>query len=180
MFVRSWMTSPVVSISRAATVEDAEKLMGTRKIRRLPVFENNLLAGIVTLSDLRNRSRQGQKVEDVMSPAPITVEPGETLERAAGLMLERKVSGLPVLDGSRLAGIITESDVFRAMCELMGVGEKGARVVFSLPESDDLLGAVSRRLAGLVPRSLATFHNAKDGTWEVVMRVRGREASKEA
>lgn len=178
MFVRSWMTSPVLTISRSATLEEAEKVMVSRKVRRLPVLESQLLAGIVTLSDLRSRGREDRKVEDVMTPAPFTVEPGETLERAAGLMLERKVSGLPVLDGSRLVGILTESDVFRAMCQLMGVGEKGARVMFTLPESDDLLEAVHRRLAGLVPRSLATFHNAKDGTWEVVIRVRGREAAK--
>lgn len=177
MFVRNWMTSPALAISRSASLDEAGRIMETRKVRRLPVLEDKLLAGILTLSDLRSRGRGDRKVEDVMTPAPVTVEPGETLERAAGLMLERKVSGLPVLDGSRLVGILTESDVFRAMCEFMGVGEKGARVVFTLSESDDLLGAVSRRLGKLTPRSLATFHNAKDGTWEVVMRVRGREPS---
>lgn len=177
MFVRDWMSSPVLTVARTASLEEAEAIMAARKARRLPVLENDLLAGIVTLSDLRSRGAGDALVEDVMTPSPVTVDPGETLEGAAELMLERKISGLPVLRGSRLVGIITESDVFRAMCELLGVREKGARVVFSLSEGENLLESLKRRLVGLVPRSLAAFHDPERGTWDVIMRVRGREGA---
>ena len=175
MFVRNWMSSPVVTVPPEMPAESARGFMARRKVRRLPVVEGERLVGIVTLSDLQAARREGAFVADVMTRNPLTVPPDETLERAAKIMIEKKISGIPVVDAEGgVAGIITESDVFRALCELLGVKEKGARVVFSVPEEGDLLEAVRRRLGSLVPRSLATFHNAERGCWEVVTRVRGR------
>ena len=112
-----------------------------------------------------------------MTRKPLTVEQEETLEHAAELMLEKKVSGLPVVDGTRVVGIITESDVFRALCQILGVGEKGARVIMSVKDDEDVLEAVRKRLTGLGMRSLATYHNPSLGRWEVVVRVWGRVAA---
>ena len=175
MFVRNWMSSPALTIFGEETTEAALGLMTCRKVRRLPVVDGGRLAGIVTLSDLHADRRKDVAVKDVMTRDPLTVAPDDTLESAAKIMLEKQVSGLPVVDANgQVAGIITESDVFRALCELLGVKEKGARVVFSVPEESDLLESLRHRLGGLVPRSLATFHNAERGCWEVVTRVRGR------
>jgi acetoin utilization protein AcuB len=174
MFVRNWMSSPVATIPKAVPASAALEYMARRKVRRLPVVEGGALAGIVTLSDLNASKRPDAVVEDVMTADPATVTPDDTLEEAARLMRERKISGLPVVEGGRVTGILTESDVFGALCELLGVGEKGARVVLTVPESAELLESVQRRLAGMALRSLATFHNAEKGQWEVVMRVRGR------
>ena len=71
-------------------------------------------------------------------------------------------------------GIITESDVFRALVQLLGLAEKGARVAFEVAEDQDLLDAVRSRLAGRSERSHATWHDPKGKRWDVVMRVRGR------
>ena len=174
MFVRNWMSSPVASIPQAAPASAALEFMTKRKVRRLPVVDGEALAGIVTLSDLHASKRPDAFVQDVMTADPVMVTPDDTLEEAARLMLERKVSGLPVVEAGRLTGILTESDVFRALCEMLGVGEKGARVVFTVPDSGELLETVHKRLSGLALRSLATFHHAEKGQWEVVMRVRGR------
>jgi acetoin utilization protein AcuB len=174
MFVRRWMSSPAVTIPKEVPAASALEFMRRRKVRRLPVTDGGRLVGIVTQSDLQASRRDAEYVEDRMTRNPLTVAPEDTLEQAARLMLEKKVSGLPVVEKEALAGIITESDVFRALCEMLGVGEKGARVVFSVPEGDDLLAALRRKLSGLVPRSLATLHDAEKGRWEVVMRVRGR------
>ncbi|HEX7901864.1 MAG TPA: CBS domain-containing protein [Planctomycetota bacterium] len=175
MYVRNWMSSPAVTIPPAASAAAAMEVMTGRKVRRLPVVEGWGLRGIVTLSDLHADRRPDASVEDVMTSDPLTVVPDDTLESAAKIMLERQVSGLPVLDAERrVAGIITESDVFRALCDLLGVKEKGARVVFTVPEDSDLLESLRHRLGGMVPRSLATFHNTARGCWEVVTRVRGR------
>src|SRR5688572_22310785 len=175
------MSSPVVSIPSGTSGEAAVDLMTSHKVRRLPVVDVERLVGIVTLSDLHADRCSGTPVKDLMTKSPLTVSPDETLERAAKIMIEKKISGIPVVDeAGRAVGIITESDVFRALCELLGVNEKGARVVFTVPEDGDLLESLRRRLGGLVPRSLATFHNARTGGWEVVTRVRGRAAGHRA
>jgi acetoin utilization protein AcuB len=174
MFVRDWMSTPAATIPKVVTAETAQEFMKRRKVRRLPVLDGERLAGIVTLSDLQASKRTGAFVEDLMTAKPATVLPDDTLELAARLMLERKVSGLPVVEDGRVVGILTESDVFRALCEMLGVREKGARVAFTVPEGVDLLDAVRRRMSGLALRSLATNHNAETAQWEVVMRVRGR------
>lgn len=174
MFVRRWMSSPALSIQKTESAAAALELMTKRKVRRLPVLDGEKLAGIVTLSDLQASKKAGASLEDVMTRNPLTAAPDDTLEQAAKLMLEKQISGIPVIEDGRVTGIITESDVFRALCELLGVAEKGARVVFSVPESADLLESVKRKLSGLALRSLATAHDAEKGQWEVVMRVRGR------
>jgi acetoin utilization protein AcuB len=81
------------------------------------------------------------------------------------------------MDGEQVVGMITESDLFRAMCSLMGLGQPGARVVLSIPEDDDLLATLAERSAGRDVRSLVTFRDPDRGIWDVVMRVRGKVAS---
>jgi predicted transcriptional regulator len=173
MFVRAWMSAPAVVVPPVAPAHATLGFMEKRKIRRMPVVEDGRLVGIVTMGDLRS-ARRDDAVRDVMSSAPLTVAPDETLERAAGLMLEKKVSGLPVVEEGRVVGIITESDLFRALCEMLGIGERGARVVMSVDEGDDLLGRIRKRAGGLALRSLVTVHDRRHKRWDVVLRVRGR------
>lgn len=180
MFVRRWMSTPVVTVQKVVPVDAAKEFMRRKKVRRLPVLDGEKLAGIVTLSDLEARSKTGAFVEDVMTRKVRTVAPGDTLEQAASMMIERQISGLPVVEKDRVLGILTESDVFRALCEILGVRERGARVAFSVPEGADFLEVLRRRSSGLVVRSLATLHDPQQGAWDVVMRVRGRAAKLEA
>lgn len=186
MFVRNWMSAPAVVIPPVVPVVAALGLMEKRRIRRLAVVQDTKLIGIVTQGDLVGVIGHGRKVAlnpeltigDVMTPNPVVVQRDDTIEAAAQLMLREKVSGLPVLDGDQIVGMITESDLFRAMCDVMGLGEPGARVVLSVPEGDDLIAALERRSAGMDVRSLVTFRDAKRGMWDVVMRVRGKAASR--
>lgn len=185
MFVRNWMSAPAVVVPPIVPAGSALSFMDKRQIRRLPVVEDGRLLGIVTRSDLltalgkdkARRTGEERSVAELMTAKPLTVEQEDTLEKAAKLMLEKKVSGLPVVDGDRVVGILTESDVFRALCEILGIAEKGARVVMSVSEDADVLGAVKKRLNGLAMRSLATYHNSALGRWEIVARVRGRAVS---
>jgi acetoin utilization protein AcuB len=180
MFVRDWMSTPVVATAAGTSVIDALRVMEMRSVRRLPVLEGDELRGIVTREDLHALLGYGEgmareaeaPIERVMRAPVVTVTPQDTLERAAELMLEREISGLPVLDEGRLAGVITESDVFRAFTRLLGLREAGARVVLSVSESSDLVEEIRRRAAGLAIRSLTA--TPREGGWEVVMRLRGR------
>lgn len=127
--VQEWMTPEPVTIPSSTTITDAHWTMIDNKIRRLLVVDEGELVGIITLQDLQQKipfaslainplraSNYLTKcpVRQLMSPDPVTISLDTTLVDAAKLMLERKISTLPVMDRDRLVGIITESDVFRA------------------------------------------------------------------
>ena len=133
MLVKDWMTSDPVTASSSCTLPEAYWLMLDNKIRRLLVVEKGALVGIVTLEDLRSKGPISVPgfdmvhISDTLSKLPVrhlmtenleTIPPTATLIEAAHLMLEHKISTLPVLDGNKLVGIITESDIFRAFVEL--------------------------------------------------------------
>jgi CBS domain-containing protein len=110
--------------------------MTEKQIRRLPVMKKNLLVGIITRGDVReaepsdvtslniwemNYLLSKLKIKRVMTPNPITISGKVTIGEAAQVMLEHKVSGLPVIDhNGNLVGIITESDIFRIVIQKWG------------------------------------------------------------
>jgi len=185
MFVRSWMSSPVVTLPSTTRAIDALELMQAKKIRRIPVMEADRLTGILTLGDLQavlglqeqSVRRAATLLGDLMTRGVRTVAPDDPLERASRVMLDHDVSGLPVVEGPRVVGIITESDIFRAFTRIMGIVERGVRVVLTIPDGVDLMEHLSRRTSGMAVRSLAAYPS-KDGGWEAVIRVRGRSLAR--
>jgi acetoin utilization protein AcuB len=185
MFVRSWMSSPVVTLPSTTRAIDAVELMQAKKIRRIPVMESDRLTGILTLGDLQavlglqeqSVRRAATLLGDIMTRSVRTVAPDDPLERASRVMLDHDVSGLPVVEGPRVVGIITESDIFRAFTRIMGIVERGVRLVLTIPDGVDLMEHLSRRTSGMAVRSLAAYP-AKDGGWEAVVRVRGRSLAR--
>jgi CBS domain-containing protein len=131
--VKDWMTNNPIQISPDMSLPKAHKTMKDFSIRRLPVVEEEGLVGIVTLGDVReagpsdatslsiyelNYMLANLAISDVMTKDPITVSSSTTLHDTAKIMLEKKLGGLPVIDDGRLVGIITESDIFRAVMEI--------------------------------------------------------------
>jgi acetoin utilization protein AcuB len=111
---------------------DAHKLMTERKIRRLPVVDDNgVLIGIVTRSDIRKAEPSGAtslnmweinyllaklELKDIMTKDVLTCGVNDTIKTAALIMQENKIGAIPVVDNKRkVVGIITESDIFRAL-----------------------------------------------------------------
>jgi CBS domain-containing protein len=123
------MTTEVVTITPETTLPEAHRLMSEKGIRRLPVMKGGQLVGIVTRGDIReaepshatslsiwelNYLLATLKIKRIMTRNPITISDDTTIREAALIMLENKISGLPVLnDQDKLVGIITESDIFR-------------------------------------------------------------------
>lgn len=185
MFVRNFMSSPVITLPAATRAIDALELMQAKKIRRIPILESGKLTGILTLGDLQavlgvqehSVRRAATLLGDLMTRGVHTVAPDDPLERAARVMLDHEVSGLPVLDGERVAGIITESDIFLAFTRIMGIVERGVRVVLTIPDGVDLMDYLARRTMGMAVRSLAAYPS-REGGWEAVVRVRGRSLAK--
>jgi CBS domain-containing protein len=131
--VKSWMSHPPITIGPNATLLEACQRMHAHGIRRLPVVdEAGRLLGIVTRGDVRaawpsavtslmqgiDHLLESQPLTAVMTHHPITVTPETSLEHAAGLMLQHKISGLPVVDeAARVVGVITECDLFRLLIQ---------------------------------------------------------------
>lgn len=131
--VQDWMTRDVVTITPDATLPETHRLMAEKRIRRLPVIKDGRLVGIVTRGDVRgaepseatslsiweiNYLLARLKIEQIMSRNPLTVSPETTIGQTAKVMLENKISGLPVVDDTgQVVGIITESDIFRLVVQ---------------------------------------------------------------
>lgn len=142
MRVRDLMSQIVISTPGATRVLEARALMQARGIRHLLVVDEGRLQGIVTDRDIRlnmaspatslsvwelNHLLAGLTVEKVMTTSVIVIDPERDAREAARLMLDHKIGALPVLDGDRLLGIITESDLLRAFVDGEGVSERGRR-----------------------------------------------------
>jgi acetoin utilization protein AcuB len=132
--VRDWMTANPITISPRTTLPEAHQIMKEKRIRRLPVVdENGRLVGIVTLGDVREASPSDATslsifelnyilarltVDKIMTRKVITVTPDTPIYETARLMLEHKIGGLPVVEDGRVVGIITESDIFKMVVRL--------------------------------------------------------------
>jgi acetoin utilization protein AcuB len=151
MRVKEIMTGNVTTIRSTASCQEAVALMFREKIRHLPVVdEAGRLVGIVTDRDLRHRLFEpsvfptigsvpvetllgGVPVSEVMSRPVVTARVDDALEDAARLMLEDKVGSLPVLDGARVAGIITETDLLRRIVQADACCREVGTIIVSYP-----------------------------------------------
>ncbi len=129
--VGDWMTKNVITTRRNTSISSAHQIMRENNIRRLPVVENGKLVGLISLGDVREASPSDATtlsiwelnylwaqlvVDKVMTINVYTVKSDTSILDAAELMLEHKISGLPVIDADgSLVGILTESDVFRML-----------------------------------------------------------------
>ncbi len=127
--VKDWMSTDVITITPETTLPEAHQIMTTEEIRRLPVVDRDgRLVGIVSIGDIRsaepspatslsiwemNYLLSALTIDKIMTHHPKTIAVEATLAEAARMMLEHRVSGLPVVDDDfRVVGIITESDIF--------------------------------------------------------------------
>jgi acetoin utilization protein AcuB len=168
MFVSMWMTRELITISSNMRLSGIAQLMGEKRIRRVPVTvaqDGTQLLGIVSHSDvlhafparlnpfsasaaeelaqLENSSAKPVTAADLMQRDPHTTAPDAPLESAARLMRQHKIGALPVVKGKALVGMITESDIFRAMVELFEARERAVRITFALNADEDVLPLVA-------------------------------------
>jgi acetoin utilization protein AcuB len=162
MFVRNYMSSNPITIGLDVSFPEAMGMLRRQKIRRLPVVDKGKLVGIIVEKDLLSNQPspattlsihemyallERLRVRQIMSRPVITVEGDCPVEEAARIMVERKIGCLPVMDGERLAGIITETDIFKALVEVLGGQENGFRLTLRLPDQVGELAKVTARIA---------------------------------
>lgn len=140
MLVRDWMTINPVAVDRTTSVAEAAKLMREGRFRRLPVLDKGVLVGIVSDRDLKGAAPsqattlsvyeiapllERLTVERIMTSPVITVSPDDPIEVAALLMEEHKLTGLPVLDGDALVGVLSVGDLLVAFVDLLELRQGG-------------------------------------------------------
>jgi acetoin utilization protein AcuB len=166
LLVQDWMTRNLVTLSSAVSVAEALTLCRERRIRHIPILEEGRLVGIVSDRDLRDaspalgnperaRTLREIRVGDVMTREVVTVDPQDSIENAAQQMYELKIESLPVVvegpladegsavDEGELLGIVTSSDVMRALVMLAGLPEPGCRIEVRVPNREGILADVA-------------------------------------
>jgi len=193
MLVGERMTRNPVTITEDTSIDDALHLMRERKVRRFPILDKaGHLVGIVSDKDLLHAAPSPAStlsvyemhyllakltVKKVMSSPVITISPDVPLEDAARIMADNKIGGLPVLDGDKLVGIITETDIFKILLELMGGRTSGLRVTVSLPDRRGNLAKLTQALAdrGANIISLVTYGGTTADDSLITIKVNGVE-----
>ncbi len=187
MLVRDVMRTAVTTVDPGATVREAVRLAAARGIRHLPVTEDGVLVGIVSDRDLKRAlvpeaagrvlRAPGElpdrvTVADVMTRRVVTIGPGFAVEDAARVMVRDRISALPVTEGGRLIGIVTETDLLVLLVRALGALEPSSRLEVRLGTRPRALGEVIAAIeaTGTAVSSVMTLR-APDGGLEAVLRV---------
>ena len=159
-------------------------------VRRLPVLAHGKLTGIITDRDLKDASPSKStsldihemyyllsemKVKDVMTPDPICMQEDESLEKAAVIMLENKISGITVVDNSgHLSGLLSETDILLCFIHSTGIKDGTLQYVFDLPDEEGSVTkvvSVMRSHKARIISILSSFGDTSEGIKRVSIRV---------
>jgi acetoin utilization protein AcuB len=182
-------TNPITLPPDTSIVKARDIIAEKRIAHLLIVDENDQLVGIVSDRDLKqswaspattlsahelNYILKQLTLSVIMRTKIITVTPATTIERAANIMQENRISALPVMDDKKLVGIITTTDVMGVLLEAIGIDRDSFRFVVLVKDRIGTVAGVSKILEekGINIRSLVTWPERKHpGVYQLVMRV---------
>jgi acetoin utilization protein AcuB len=190
MLVKDWMSTKVVTVNANDSMQQAINLLMEHDVSMMPVLEDGKLVGIVTDRDIKRASPSDAVMLDIqrilyllsklevgaiMSRHPVTLSMDLTMEEAAEILLNHKISGAPVVDADgQLKGIITKSDMFRALMSLSGLAHRGVLFGFlledkpgSIKEVTDVIRSYNARLVSI----LSSYDMAPEGYRNVYIRA---------
>jgi acetoin utilization protein AcuB len=188
MFVAKRMTPNPVTVPSTMSVSEATNIIKNGNFRRVPVVDNGKLVGIVTDRDLRaaapsqatslsvheiNYLLAKLQVGEIMTKAVITIGVEATIEEAALLMYTHRIGGLVVVGKTgAVAGIITETDIFKCFVDVMGLAEGRTRLTLEFVDKIGVLADVAAvfKDLGINILSMATY-NIEDDKAEMVIRA---------
>jgi acetoin utilization protein AcuB len=196
MPVQDYMSKDLITIDEDASIMKASKLMKQNGIRHLPVLRKGRLVGIVADRELKEAAPSKAttldihemyhlldqiKVKSLMPKQLFTITPGETVEKAAAVMLKRNISALPVVDAhGALQGIITKGDIFKAFVAVSGINTAALAMGFDLLDQPGAIKGVTDVIRAHGGRIISIF-SACEGAAGSAMRVfiRAREVKDE-
>lgn len=124
MKVSAYMTGSPTTIRSDTDYREAVEMMHEKNLHHIPVVDtDDKVVGIVTQRDLHIAARHFQEadvpVSQVMHTPVVTITADEPLASAARQMIASRIGGLPVLDDERVVGVVTETDLFRALIDVL-------------------------------------------------------------
>lgn len=191
MFVRHRMTSPAITVGVHMPAMDAMQYMKERNVRRLPVVDGEgKLLGIVSEKDLLHAAPSDATslsifevtyllnrltVGRVMTRDVVTVDEDTPLERAARIMAERHIGGLPVVREGKVVGMITETDILLGFSESLGAFVPGVRVMLEAPDEPGIIATVANRIQTLGGNieTMMLFRSPNPRNGYIVAKVQG-------
>ena len=181
MQVSSRMSRRPVTVSPDATLRQACDLMTKNEVRHLPVMVSSDLVGIITERDILSataRSAVGlaefeRHVADYMTSSVITIPPDTRLEEVARLFRKHHISALPVLQGKRIVGIISESDLLEVVVEIGTQDAHRARFELTVPRKPEHFQRICKLIKDRGAQLLkAERHSRRDDPdQEIVLQV---------
>jgi len=199
MLVSERMSRPVITVSPDEPINEVLAMFKREHIRRAPVIKDGKLVGIISQTDLLNASPSPVTslsvwevhyllskvtVGKVMSKRVRTVDVNTPIEEAARIMADNKIGGLPVMNNGKVAGIITETDLFKIFLEMMGARQKATRVTALIADKRGELAKLTKAIASAGGNiiSLGMFAGPVSGTKVVTFKALGvkRESIRKA
>ena len=191
MPVQDWMSKDLVTIDADTSIMKASRVMKQNEIQHLPVLSQGRLAGIISDRDLKEATPSKATTLDIhemyhlldtitvkslMPKKLFTITPGETVEKAAAVMLKHRISALPVVDAQgALAGIITKGDIFRAFVSISGIYEGPLAMGLELPDQPGYIKQVTdviREHGGRIASIMTRYEGAPEGFKRVYIRAK--------
>lgn len=190
MKVKDRMTVDVKTVGPDTSITEAFRIMKENNIRRLPVIKDQELIGIVTLSDLNQASPSAAtslsihelnyilaktKIKDILprNQQVITIKSNNYIETAAKIMRQHRISGLPVIDEGQLVGIVTETDIFDALIDILGVKQPHSRIDLYVPSGPGSLAEITGIIAarGINIINTVVYYDEKKFRYKTIIRI---------
>jgi len=189
MLVKDQMTPNPICGHPATPVAEAQKLMQENNIRHLPILdEDNKLVGLITQRSLMqavpddlsqfspfvvNYILAKLQAQNIMVRDVVTIDPDTTIEEAARIIADKKIGCLPVMQDEELVGIISDSDLFSIMMELLGARRAGVRMTVLQPDRAGEVARLTRTIdeQGGYLSVFVTYPTSDPDTWASVVKV---------
>ncbi len=197
MLVKHWMTKDIITLTPERSMMKAAKLLKDKEISRLPIVDDDgVLVGIISDRDIKEASPSKAttldmhelyyllseiKIKDIMTRKVLTVSIEDTVEKAAVLMDENKIGGVPVVDATnKCVGVITTTDVFKVLINITGVLHGGIQMGIALSNKAGSLSRVVDFLKDNNARMmsvLTSYEPNQENTRQVFIRIQDMEKS---
>lgn len=197
MYIGRIMHTDLITVSPKTSLVEAKKLVEEKQIDHLLVVnDKKKLVGIVSDRDLKqyyaspatslsthelNYLLDKVLVSMIMIKTVVTVPTNTTIERAALVMQQNRISALPVMEDGELAGIITSTDVMGVLLQAIGISEDSIRLSIFVRDSIGKLAEVTDCLkdAGINLQSLFCWPESKhEGITQIVLRISSQDGDK--
>lgn len=196
MKVKERMSTDVKTATMETSLMEALHIMEEFQIRRIPIMDKNRVVGIVTLSDL-NRATPSPvtslsiheinyllgktRLKDIFPKRQqvITIGSENYIETAAKRMRLNNISGLPVVDNGQLVGIVTETDLFDALIDILGVHQPHSRLDLYVPDGQGRLAEITGIIAqqGTNILNAVAYYDEKKDMYKVIIRIEALETA---